>query len=236
MCDPLTPMFPLFFMKNDKKGMLTLVRTLKAFKTSLSHLKTWYEKIENHSITIESRSFPDTKCIQNIYFHYIRRLDESKLIFLVQLLDGRKAVLKICESYSDSVHSFCYEQGFAPRLFGIEISLDGLYYVLMEYSESMITWNSFTGNRPEAFIEIQRGLNSLHAHGFVHGDFRPNNILVSTTIPHKIWFIDFDFSGKIEDATYPPFLNMIDIRWAEGVKYGMSLKPEHDLHWLRKMN
>ena len=74
----------------------------------------------------------------------------------------------------------------------------------------------------------------LHGLGFVHGDFRPNNVLVQIEngIPTQIQVVDFDLSGKRGQAKYPSYLNTEEILWAEGVASNGLLEPVHDIHFI----
>jgi hypothetical protein len=231
LCDPLTNVFPLIFLGHDKFGsMLSLARVFKSFKISLANLRDWYDA--RTRVNFATRLFPDIDSISGVPFTYFQQPLAGKTIFVVQLQDGTNALLKITESYSEETHIFCNLQGFAPKLIGVERRHIGLVYVLMEFDPEMVIMTVFTGDRHFARNQIINRLTVLHQAGFVHGDFRLNNIMISPSNINKIWFIDFDFAGKTGVARYPPFLNRTDIQWPEGVNCMEIVRPEHDLAWI----
>ncbi|KAH7908776.1 hypothetical protein BJ138DRAFT_978896, partial [Hygrophoropsis aurantiaca] len=50
--------------------------------------------------------------------------------------------------------------------------------------------------------EIQKNLDCLHQQGFVHGDVRDTNVMVSHGL-RKWMLTDFDRSGKMGEVQYP---------------------------------
>ena len=72
-------------------------------------------------------------------------------------------------------------------------------------------------------------VKKMHNQGFVHGDMRLSNLMVGPNDSVKI--IDFDWSGKVGEAVYPPLLNP-EIDWHPDVKAGAKILPTHDLYML----
>ena len=81
---------------------------------------------------------------------------------------------------------------------------------------------------------VKNSIESMHNNGFVHGDVRTNNILVSNDFT-QIWIIDFDWAGRIKEAKYPMFMN-VDIQWPVGACAGNLILPEHDLKMVENFN
>ena len=76
----------------------------------------------------------------------------------------------------------------------------------------------------------------MHKAGFVHGDLRKPNILpVRVDESVRLQVIDFDFGGKLGEAVYPPFLNVQDIIWADGVGSGELVTVGHDEYFLAQL-
>ena len=69
-------------------------------------------------------------------------------------------------------------------------------------------------------------LQKLHKAGFVHGDLHGPNIMVGPD--NSIAFIDFDWAGKVGEAS----LMNSEIKWHGGAKPGGKILPEHDVHLL----
>ena len=55
-------------------------------------------------------------------------------------------------------------------------------------------------------------MQKAHQDGFVHGDLRPPNIIITNNGPQ---IIDFDWAGKIGIACYPVDINP-EVDWPEG--------------------
>ena len=64
----------------------------------------------------------------------------------------------------------------------------------------------------------------------VHGDARPNNIMVlmEDSKVVKLKFIDMDWAGPEDVARYPVLINMEAIEWPDGVGPAQPMKQEHD--------
>lgn len=57
-------------------------------------------------------------------------------------------------------------------------------------------------------------MRKAHQDGFVHGDLRSPNIMITTAGPQ---LIDFDWAGKLGNAYYPVDINR-EIKWPKGKK------------------
>ncbi|KAL0222211.1 hypothetical protein RCL1_002065 [Eukaryota sp. TZLM3-RCL] len=69
-------------------------------------------------------------------------------------------------------------------------------------------------------------MQKLHSYGYVHGDFRPSNILIDP-LSLDMFLIDFEFSGKQGAKGYYHVLNE-NICWHSQVKFGAQLQMDHD--------
>ena len=84
--------------------------------------------------------------------------------------------------------------------------------------------------------KVREHVLTLHHQGFVHGDIRPQNVLVKRPVTGhgalSVWLVDFDWAGEINKAKYP-FLVNPDLgngfRRPSGVKGGGVITPVHDL-------
>lgn len=205
------------------EATLKLARALKALKKGAVGLMKWKERQDSWS-----RLFADCTQVADIRFEYVTKMAFSKAVFKVHLVDqSRFAVLKIARSYNIELHRWCAERGLAPPVIAY-MNGDGRHLILMEYAESFQIASQSPNSSTISLVSEK--LSILHAGGWVHGDCRPNNVLISND-RQTVWFIDFDFSGKEGVSVYPPFLNMTDIRWAEGVSFGQPLHRAHDLHF-----
>ncbi|KAF8349500.1 hypothetical protein F5887DRAFT_946481 [Amanita rubescens] len=69
---------------------------------------------------------------------------------------------------------------------------------------------------PRKRNELRELISEYHRHGFVHGDIRKPNILVSNSDNTDFRLIDFDWAGRHETARYPSMMNS-EIPWPGGV-------------------
>ncbi len=69
----------------------------------------------------------------------------------------------------------------------------------------------------------------------VHGDARDANVLCTTDTGHFV-FVDFDWAGLHNKATYRYGLHYYDVRWPMGVTDGAPMHglQEHDVELLRR--
>lgn len=204
---------------------LSLAKALKALKEGVKALFDWNMRKDSCS-----GLYADCNQVKNIRFKYESKLVEGRPVFKVKLSDQpRFAILKIARTYNIEMHQWCAERGLAPPLLAYS-NTDGRHLVLMDYDESFKTAHDVN----DASIKqlVLEKLTVLHSDEWVHGDCRPNNVLVSND-KQVVWFIDFDFSGKEGVAKYPPCMNMTGINWANGVKFGLHLHRDHDLHFWR---
>ena len=64
--------------------------------------------------------------------------------------------------------------------------------------EHLPTWSK----DPESLV------NDFHAKGWVHGDLRDANLMVSDEVPGRVMLVDFDWEGNVNDGPlyYPTTL------------------------------
>ena len=100
--------------------------------------------------------------------------------------------------------------------------------VVMEYLQDFRSWSY----HPKSAHEELRGfISEYHRHGFVHGDIRKPNILVSSSDNTDFRLIDFDWAGRHGTARYPSKINP-EIPWPEGVDVHALIEFEHDVQML----
>ena len=74
----------------------------------------------------------------------------------------------------------------------------------------------------------------MHEKGYVHGDLRPQNILV---FDKGVCILDFDWAEKCEVARYPKELNMSsECNWHCDVQPGGRITAEHDTYQLQQIS
>lgn len=170
----------------------------------------------------------------------------------------KKLVVKVIysglafEPYGTDVHRFLHSKDMAPNYFlsfwvggnGIPEDAKAIEtYYLMEYlpepSQDSPGWISLLDLK-EKFHQVAKRhkevirtalykiLDVLREQGFVHGDFRPNNLLINVTTPPNDCIIHFRPSDRPSDLALP-YLKVIDFDWsglAGRVEYPPHRNPE----------
>lgn len=164
--------------------------------------------------------------------------EKKKTVLVKLVLDGL--------SYSAEVHQKAALAGYAPEYFG-GCELPGAPPAhVMEYLQPPADNSDFGWLPLSTFLKKPLLHPSYHAKlrtallqlvsfletgGMVHGDFRPNNVMVRTTRTGqlddqpKLRLIDFDWAGPAGVAQYPVVRNE-DIPWPGAA--GSNIEAGHD--------
>ncbi|KAF8463467.1 hypothetical protein BDZ91DRAFT_731654 [Kalaharituber pfeilii] len=132
-------------------------------------------------------------------------------------------------------HELLSDKGFASKLRGLENIPEGWKMVVMQYvGKPYQSLSILESESREQFREsIMESVSLLHTNGFVHGDLRPSNVLVSEPT-EKALIIDFDEAGEANSVCYPPNPNTIDIVRPEGATDGNPITMAHDNFMFKK--
>eukprot|EP00981_Chlorochromonas_danica_P014408 scaffold7939_cov189-Ochromonas_danica.AAC.3 len=92
-----------------------------------------------------------------------------------------------------------------------------------------------TRDQKEGILDdLTQAVDLLHRLGFVHGDLRePNILLTNTEHGIHVWLIDFDFAGPIGEARYPMDLDLDNFPWLEESDLGNLITVDHDMAALK---
>ncbi|KAH7923002.1 hypothetical protein BV22DRAFT_1113588 [Leucogyrophana mollusca] len=152
---------------------------------------------------------------------------------------SRMAVVKFVTRYGKEAHEQMAREGLAPPLLYCGpihsergISYGALHMVVMKYVEGWTAFRALALDRlPGTFLrDLREVIQRLHSLGFVYGDLRQPNVMV-TKEGGQIQLIDFDWAGKKGIAKYPLILsNAID--WPVGVSGLQAIEEQHDLDML----
>ena len=79
-----------------------------------------------------------------IQFKYREQIFSKDRVFKADEVPAaaRKFVVKFCQTYSEAVHRLLAGNGFAPKLYGIEVLPGGWLMVVMEEIEGAVRWDS----------------------------------------------------------------------------------------------
>lgn len=176
-------------------------------------------------------------------FKYEDRLtppDSSRAVFKANMVspgkEGIKVVVKFTRRYSKDAHKLLADESLAPKLLHHElIEGPGIHFVVMECLEGnpIREGDDELKRRGRATHvgQLRRALQKLHAEGFVFGDLREPNILITE---NDLKLVDFDWCGKQGEAFYPASISK-DIRWPEGVQGEDKIEVAHDKFWFKTL-
>ena len=173
----------------------------------------------------------------------LRRLSSTERSYSKQLLfsatlagTNTDVCIKFAEFYSEEAHSFCASNGFAPALHGYQCLPNGWVMVVMDFLDDsyvdLVECRSSVP--PQLFDQIEEKLIEMHQHGYVHGDVRDMNVMVSEQ-DKPFMLIDFDWAGKIGEARYILNVNRKGVVRPEGAEDGKFIMAEHDIAMLANM-
>jgi serine/threonine protein kinase len=173
---------------------------------------------------------------EEVSFAFEDRLLQDRLLFTaVENEAGKRILIKfIAGCYGKEMHELLADtngndNSFAPLLYGCQNLSGGWKMVAMEYLPSK-DWVTFASKPAGQFkthiVNIQAALDRLWTRGWVHGDVRHHNILVSSSDKIEVRFIDFDFSERVDVDRYP--LNWNRLFRPPGAEGNALMKKGHN--------
>ncbi|KAJ7601735.1 hypothetical protein DFH06DRAFT_1024993 [Mycena polygramma] len=165
----------------------------------------------------------------------------DKLLFQAEGKDEQKLMVKFTQRYSQELHSFCAAAGFAPKLLGCEAIGAGWNIVVMQDLTSTHSIVSDADQVPTPAIHrFKDFVAAMHGNGFVHGDIRAPNLLMSDNAQGELLLIDFDWGGKDSVSKYPWNLHPIlqndpPLRRPHDAQGGGPITKEHDTEMLNML-
>ena len=156
----------------------------------------------------------------------------SKAVFLANAqVTGNDPfkVVKFTEAYGKDAHRVAHEGGFAPKLYYCEkVESVGTWVVVTDFVASVSVHVSSVTE------PLRKAVKTLHDKGFVFGDLREPNVLV--TEEGEVQLIDFDWAGHAGEARYPYDIAITsDHGWHADVRPGGLIAREHDEHMFKRL-
>ncbi|KAI6021983.1 hypothetical protein EDC04DRAFT_2575428 [Pisolithus marmoratus] len=224
----------------DTDNLLVLARHMAAFRKAAQTLKQYYEDLRPTQLLPNMPSpqlfpYPTTYTSTvdgtNRQILYQQQLEHKLVFFGTKSTEGSAFVDRICvkfvRRYSPGAHEHCASAGCAPALRSFEKIPGGWFMVVMDdLSNDYETLAKMSAPVPTKSL-IHAKLAGFHRAGFVHGDIRDTNIVVSKSDNTQFRIIDFDWAGIAGEVKYPAFLNP-EVRRPEGATDGEFILAEHD--------
>ncbi|KAL4063596.1 hypothetical protein V8B97DRAFT_1990688 [Scleroderma yunnanense] len=204
-------------------------RHLGALKTVVRTLKEYYRDLSDDPLFPHYTSFSSLQDGLQ-YFNYTFQPFGDKLIFFANLSNGQPVCIKFARRYSKAAHEICASLGCAPTLRAVE-RIPGKWFMIVmdKLSDEYVTLSVSTPST-SVINNIRNVLELLHSKGYVLGNVRNTNIMVSKS---KSMLVDFELAGKIDEVRYPTNMNKgLDFWWPEGAVCGDLIMAEHDVRML----
>jgi thiamine kinase-like enzyme len=180
------------------------------------------------------RVFPD----RGLTFQ--QRLEDDKLMFKAVDNTSRQLCVKfVYRQYGEEPHRMLSQNKMAPELFDVSRidggptmvvmeMLDNSWQTLFDFAQKEARWKN-----PSVKSTIRKRLNEivtkLEEGGFVHGDFRANNIMIRSGEEESAMLIDFDWAGEDGKVHYPLFRNHTRIQWPAEVASAIRLGHDRSM-------
>jgi len=152
-------------------------------------------------------------------------LNENRFLYTAETKD-RTVVVKFTRQYCPKLHSFCAEQGHAPKLLGYGTVPGRWKVVVMELikagdiarhaSEYWAKWSD----------DITKLVEGFHDQGWVHGDLRLANFIISGEQPDEMMLLDFDWGGECGKVFYPT--SVLNDELVDKTVEDLRITKEHD--------
>ena len=177
-----------------EENVMHVARIFSVAAKAISNLHAYYDKLELSDAPVPSCLFPHPTSqpehqtdFQLTFTEKLRPESEiPRLLFCAEINDRNKAthqpkkvVVKFAERYREHGHWLLAGHHLAPRLHFCKRTLCGLWMILMDRVEGQDAYTLFPGEPPDYVKEdVDRAIQLLHQHGFVHGEICISNILV----------------------------------------------------------
>ncbi|CAG8824094.1 31075_t:CDS:2, partial [Racocetra persica] len=247
--DPLTPMYPLIWQKNNEM-MVSISRMFRALKKSLKLLEEHYKHVDELAQDISRTAHPVHLSFPDVVINgkqYSVQFDSDSqvgvfLLWKVGILDTQeiyciayvRAVQK--HQYSLDTYWLLADAEYAPKVFATSVIPRNWLLVYIEHLDnhsmlSHITINLNNQEQDDLKKKIEIVVKYLHDLEHVHGDLCEDNILVRQLENNEfdVKLIDFEWFGKIGSAHYSHFMNHVSIKWPYEAEDEKLVTKNHDM-------
>ncbi|EKM75545.1 hypothetical protein AGABI1DRAFT_109310 [Agaricus bisporus var. burnettii JB137-S8] len=241
------------YLGGTQRKILDLSRLLAAVSNGISILKRYYSELPPRDQPDSTRLFPRPTYLSGKYLPpptlafsgrfncQERKAGNYRQSIFEASYEGKKVLVKFCESYNGEAHRALADAGYAPTLFFCEKLRGGMMMIVMELVDGKDAHEYFLHNNlpSDILTQVERAVGILHSRNLVFGDLRRPNIVIKKSEKGELraLLIDFEWVGIADQARYPSSLNDSGvIAWANGVLPHRLMKKEHDLDMIRLLN
>jgi hypothetical protein len=229
--DPLCPAFNLLLLVDDPGEMKRLVSFVVALRTGLQNLSKELMAEQPPGI-----KFPYLEELPGTLLSWKYERELKRRVFVATLNSPQNSPqrLKVVVKFSphgqaSELQELLARHSYAPALLGYACINPWWHVSVSDFIPSTGQGGSLSVKEKQDLCDA---VKLMHDNGWVHGDLREPNILRTDG---SIRIVDFEFSGRENQARYPLFLNHTDINWPEGVAAQKPLMKRHDEEMLRRI-
>ena len=226
-------------------------RIMYALKRALNTLDAYYLALPESKHTPPQRLYSFEPSIDSylnkdgtlVKFKYISKTEANPgcVTFLAETLTEapRRVIVKFVERYNADAHRLVATVGLAPALYycgkvsvrAEDPSYGRLKMVVVEFIQGSTLYNRQA--LPASIVDqIKRALAVLHSNGYVFGNLRRPNILI--TVDDQVRLTNFELAGLEGKDRYPLRIAPLD-EFADGTQGCSLLKTQDDIDMLGKV-
>ncbi|KAL0238118.1 hypothetical protein GEMRC1_012591 [Eukaryota sp. GEM-RC1] len=113
------------------------------------------------------------------------------------------------------------------RVYGLSYWEDRIGIVMERASSSLPCPNSFSSVTVEYAKQLCHGISYLHSKSVVHGDVKPENVLI---VDDRIRIADFGTSRNIASTSTVPNPEALTVRYAAPEQFNNTVSPQSDVY------
>ena len=223
-----------------KRALNTLDAYYTALPASKDNSDSSLQKLYLFEPSIDSYLSEDGTLVK---FKYVSKTEASPgcVTFLAETRTEapRRIIVKFVEHYNADAHKLVATAGLAPVLYycgkvsvrAQDPSYGRLKMVVVEFIQGTTLYNRQAF--PDSIVDqIKRALEVLHSNGYVFGNLRRPNIVI--TADDQVKLTNFELAGLEGKDRYPIRIAPLD-EFADGTQAYSLLKTQYDLDMLEKV-
>jgi thiamine kinase-like enzyme len=209
---------------------MRICRLFSSLRNALKELNAFYKS--KHHLRVLDYKIPYSLCFDG---HELTEVKNEVRLVYSAILGSAEVIVKFTESYCFELHDLLANNNMAPKILKT-FTIKPYWNVIVMERLNLVEIDSdhLTEHRSELNEKVSNILNLMREHNFVHGDLRSSNVFGELdeydNFSGRVIVIDFDWSGKQGEATYPVDMSPF-VDWPKGCEAGAPLEFEHDKYW-----